>query len=131
MVRRGISMKVVFGEIFYQYFRNFPKSDQQKIAKFVDDVETYGLDGLQGRNKASDSVPTDAPNWSKKVAYAQKYHLWHYHIGIPQYETANDGEQVSEYILHYQRFDDEIRLVSMSYHPPFELPEQNLLIETH
>lgn len=67
MVRRGISMKVVFGEIFYQYFRNFPKSDQQKIAKFVDDVETYGLDGLQGRNKASDSVQPMTPIGQKKL----------------------------------------------------------------
>lgn len=117
-------MKVVFGETFYQHFKNFPKSDQIKIMQFVDNVETYGLENLTGRNKSSDNVPTDDPNWLTKVRYAQQYKLWHYHIGIPNYETATNGEQVSEYILHYQRFDNEIRLVSMSYHPPFELPTE-------
>ncbi|STZ09176.1 Uncharacterised protein [Moraxella caprae] len=34
----------------------------------------------------------------------------------------------SEYILHYQRFDDEIVIVDMSAHPPFELPSIDRLI---
>lgn len=50
-------MKVVFGETFYQHFKNFPKSDQIKIMQFVDNVETYGLENLTGRNKNSDNVP--------------------------------------------------------------------------
>lgn len=33
-----------------------------------------------------------------------------------------------DYMVPYQRFDDEIRLVSMSYHPPFELPSERELI---
>lgn len=100
----------------------FPKSDRIKIAKFIKHVENYGLTNLTGRNKSSAEVPTNDPDWLNKVKYAQKHKLWHYHIGIPKYETATNGEQVSEYILHYQRFDDEVRLVAMSYHPPFELP---------
>lgn len=123
-------MEVTTSNDFKVKFPNFPKADKEKILTFISHVKQHGLDGLQGRNKSSDNVPTDDPNWSKKVAFAQKYQLWHYHIGIPNYAIANNGEQVSEYILHYQRFDNEIRLVAMSYHPPFELPNENLLIES-
>ncbi|MFB2538556.1 MULTISPECIES: hypothetical protein [unclassified Acinetobacter] len=83
---------------------------------------------MTGRNKASHEVPTDDPNWRDKVSYAQKYHLWHYHIGIPHYENSSYGDQVSEYILHYMRLENEIKLVALSYHPPFELPQPNDLI---
>lgn len=121
-------MKVSLSVDFESKAVNFPRADRIKIAEFIQYVEKHGLVGLQGRNKNSDNVPKDDPHWSQKVAYAQKHKLWHYHIGIPHYETANNGEQVSEYILHYQRFDDEIRLVSMSYHPPFELPSEKELI---
>lgn len=115
-------MKVTFGENFTRYYFNFPKSDQAKIREFITHVETYGLTQLKGRNKSSDNVPTNDPNWTNKVAYAQKHKLWHFHIGIPDYTLSEKGDYVSEYILHYQLFDDEIKLVSMSYHPPFELP---------
>lgn len=121
-------MKVIFSENFYKYYQHFPEKDQIKIREFVNHLENFGFNGLAGRNKSSNNVPTNDPNWLAKVKYAQKYRLWHYHIGIPNYETTSSGEQVSEYILHYQRFDDEIRLVAMSYHPPFELPNEQLLL---
>lgn len=117
-------MEVTTSNDFKIKFPNFPKSDKEKILAFIIHIKQFGLNGLTGRNKSSDNVPTDDPNWTAKVKYAQKHHLWHYHIGIPDYETATNGEQVSEYILHYQRFENEIRLVSMSYHPPFELPTE-------
>lgn len=120
-------MKVIFTPQFKEWLKNYPTTDQIKIGQFVEHVKKFGLNNLQGRNKNSDNVPKDDPNWSKKVAYAQQYKLWHYHIGIPDYETATNGEKVSEYILHYQRFDDEIVIVDMTYHPPFTLPEESLL----
>lgn len=120
-------MKVTFGQIFVRHLVNFPKSDQLKINAFVEHVKAHGLTNLHGRNKNSDNVPTDDPNWLTKVRYAQAHKLWHYHIGMPSYETATNGEQVSEYILHYQRFDDEICIVAMTSHPPFELPATEYL----
>lgn len=45
-------------------------------------VRDFGLHDLVGRNKSSDNVPTDDPNWTAKVKYAQEHNLWHYHIGI-------------------------------------------------
>lgn len=115
-------MKVNFSRSFAQKLVHFPNADQKKIFDFIEYVELYGFDGLTGRNKSSDHVPKDDPHWSIKVSYAQQHRLWHYHIGIPNYALASNGEQVSEYILHYMRFEDSIKLVSLSYHPPFELP---------
>ena len=120
-------MKVTLATLFAKRFLNFPKQDQEKIRTFIEHVENYGLADLQGRNKSSDNVPTDNLNYLAKVNYAQQHKLWHYHIGIPDYETASNGEQVSEYILYYQYFDDEIKIVAMSYHPPFELPTEDEL----
>lgn len=83
---------------------------------------------MEGCNNSSDNVPKDDPQWIIKVSYAQKHHLWHYHIGIPYYEISQKGDKVSEYILHYIKGNGFIKLVSMSYHPPFELPNPNALI---
>jgi len=65
-------MEVKYGEIFSLNLSNFPKSDRFKIAEFVFHVQENGLINLQGRNKSSDNVPTDDPNWRTKVLYAQK-----------------------------------------------------------
>ena len=121
----GERIIVSYSEDFQKKLKHFPKTDQLKIRRFVEHIEQFGFEGLQGRNKSSDNVPIDNPNWQQRVIYAQKYKLWHYHIGIPYYEIANNGEQVSEYILHYIRDDNHIKLVALSYHPPFELPTEN------
>lgn len=120
-------MNVIYGEKFRIHLKNYPKADLLKIKSFVKHIKQFGFEGLQGRNKSSDNVPKDDPNWSQKVAYAQKHKLWHYHIGIPKYSTATNGEQVSEYVLHYILQDDYIVLVDLSAHPPFELPSEDYL----
>ncbi|MFB2538231.1 MULTISPECIES: hypothetical protein [unclassified Acinetobacter] len=121
-------MHVSTSNDFKHKFPNYPKADKEKILAFINHVKQHCLDGLQGRNKASDNVPFDHPNWSERVAFAQKYHLWHYHIGIPNYTTASNGEQVSQYILHYMRLENEIRIIALSDHPPFALPTEKELV---
>lgn len=120
-------MIVTLSNDFEKKIVNFPKDDRLKIAEFIQHVEQYDLNNLKGRNKSSDNVPHHHPNWSERVAYAQKHKLWHYHIGIPNYEITQNGECVSEYILHHIREEDEIKLVALSYHPPFELPSEQYL----
>ena len=115
-------MNVLYGEKFRQHLKNFPKSDQLKIKAFVEYVEEFGFDGLQGRNKSSDDVPKVHPNWQKIVAYAQEHQLWHYHIGIPSHMLSDKGDMTSEYVLHYTKGDDFIKLVDLSAHPPLQLP---------
>lgn len=96
--------------------------DRIKIAQFIHHVEQHGLKGLQGRNKSS--VPDNVHTKKERInyTYAQKHCLWHYHIGIPCY-VGEHGDMTSEYILHYQRFDENIVIVDLSTHPPFVLPD--------
>lgn len=42
-------------------------------------------------------------------------------VKIPKY-IGEHGDMTSEYVLHYQRFDEEIVLVDLAIHPPFRLP---------
>lgn len=114
-------MQVDFSPKFLKALDALDEHSQDAVADFVNHVEVYGFKGLVGRNKSS-----AAPNPSTKreradFAYAQKHCLWHYHIGIPSY-VGEHGDMTSQYILHYQRFDEHIVLVALTAHPPFVLP---------
>lgn len=120
-------MNIDFSDDFKARMPTFDDNIRQAVLIFVAHVKQHGLRGLQGRNKSS--APTN-PHTKKERAnfnHAQKYCLWHYHIGIPNY-TGDDGDMTSECILHYQRFDDGIVIVDISTHPPFELPSLDKLI---
>ena len=111
------------------HYKQFPESDRKKIMMFIKHITTYGFNGLPGKNKPSDEVNKDAPNWLEKVQYAQLHNLWHYHIGIPEYEDESlpYGRQTSEYVIHYIKGNGFIRIVDMSAHPPFKLPSLDYL----
>lgn len=121
------ALNVLYGEKFRKHLKNFPKNDQLKIRQFVEHIEQFGFDGLTGRNKSSDNVPKDNPNWAKIVAYAQAHQLWHYHIGIPTYTLSDSGDFTSEYVLHYVKGNDFIKIVDLSAHPPLQLPTADYL----
>lgn len=116
-------MKVVveFGEWFGKSWKRFPQDDQEKIKKFIFNVERGNI--LEGVNKSSDDVPKDDPEFRKKVRYARYTRLWHYHIGVPEYYDENkpNGYKTSSFLLHYQKCDGRIKIVDYSKHPPFEL----------
>jgi len=121
-------MEVLLSKQFKTELKNFPKADQEKIASFILHVQRQGMKNLPGKNKPSHDVPHDDPQWLDKVSYAQQHNLWHYHIGIPQYDTScQHGEQTSEYILHYIKGDGFIKIVDFSAHPPFKLPAETYL----
>lgn len=94
---------------------------QQAVAKFVAHVEQNGLKGLAGRNKSSVPINPHSKKERDNAKIARKHCLWHYHIGVPYY-VGEHGDMTSEYILHYQRFNDKIVIVDMTSHPPFTLP---------
>lgn len=121
------NLEVTFGQLFSQYYVNFPVADKKKIFAFAEHVRQHGFTGLKGRNKSSADVPRNNPNWLAKVQYARQHNLWHYHIGIPNYEESEKGDMVSEYILHYVKGENEIKIVDMSSHPPFVLPSEDYL----
>ena len=116
-------MEVTLGELFSKELMNFPQSDRLLIHKFIWHIQHFGFTNLEGRNKSSNNVHKDDPYFAQKVKYAQEHHLWHYHIGILAFDLSKPfGDRTSEYILHYQRFNDRIKIVDYSAHPPFNLP---------
>ncbi|MCK8044670.1 hypothetical protein MSG37_07220 [Shewanella sp. 1CM18E] len=102
--------------------------DAIKVVTFISEYLANGWDGsLNGKNIHSENVPTDDPNWLKKVEYAQKHDLYHYHIGIPYYEISDDYS-TSEYVIHYKKIDNyHIKLVDLDYHNPMTLPKERYL----
>ncbi len=117
-------MNVAFGKEFLRELRNYPNQDRYVILKFAKQVSEEGFQSTPGKNKYSDDIDTDDPNFLKKVDYVKKHCLWHYHIGIKKYDRSKPfGEWTSEYVLHYCRLGaDAIKIVDYSAHPPFRLP---------
>lgn len=103
------------GVLFAKEVLNFPDDDRKKIKAFIDHVKAYGLNGLEGRNKSSDNVPTDDRDFVNKVQVALQLKLWHYHIGIDAYDMSKPfGDRTSEYVLHYMNelIPGEIKCIS-------------------
>lgn len=121
-------INVVLGERFAKEFSNFPETDKRLINRFIFHLQNNGFNGLEGINKRSDDVRKDDPLFAQKVQYAQTHHLWHYHIGIPEYNLNKPfGKRTSEYVLHYQLLGSTVRIVDYSSHPPFKLPNIDYL----
>lgn len=119
-------MDVYFSKRFKKFFiEKLSETDQKIIFDFKVHVEKYGLVGLKGRNKKSDHPNPKTSDVQKESEYAYAHKLWHYHIGIPKYETGNGfGQYTSKFVLHYQRFEQAINIVKMDHHSPFALPQQ-------
>ena len=128
--QKNSGYSVGFGQIFIDRFDKFPLKDKDKINDFVFHVEEHGFVGLAGRNKSSDNVPKDDPDFLSKVKYAKEYRLWHYHVGIPVYDKAKGfGNYTSEYVLHYRLLENNIVIVDMDFHPPLNLPSEKYFKE--
>lgn len=119
-------MKVIFANWLATNFLEFDAELQTKIAEFAIYVEQYGLKNLAGRNKSSAELTDTTKKGIQRAKYAQKHCLWHYHIGIPEY-VGEHGDMTSQMILHYMRYNEFIVLVDVTEHPPFTLPNIELL----
>jgi len=123
---KGLTVK--FGQVFINRFNNYPIPDQKKIADFAYHINISGFSGLPGRNKSSDDVDTNDHLFIEKVKFAKENNLYHYHIGIPEYDTTNQiGDWTSEYILHYRFLDNVVLIADLDNHPPFTLPDIKFL----
>jgi hypothetical protein len=129
---------------FDQKLKGFGKQERKAIfthfvTTFTEDgfsgLNNYYLDGYLVRNKNSDNVDTDCPDFIEQVKYAQKHSLWHFHAGfydysyeIKGYELSQKGDLTSQWVIHYQYFNDNhIKVVDVTPHPPFELPTEDKL----
>lgn len=121
MASRGDGVNVIIPNSFKAKLLTFDVNTRQAVLEFVAHVETHGLRNLKGRNKSSAPINPRTKRQRATFAYAQKHCLWHYHIGIPEY-IGDEGDQTSEYVLHYQRLNDGIVLLGVDSHPPFVLP---------
>lgn len=87
---------------FAQEFQNFPVEHQNKVLDFVERFMQHGLhDFTLYEGKI-------APSWVKddirnpNYYYAKGNHLWHYHIGIPDYIRRHGKYLTSDVVLHFQ-----------------------------
>ncbi|PHM70397.1 hypothetical protein [Xenorhabdus kozodoii] len=123
-------MIVKIGIQFAKEILNYPIEDKKKILAFIKHTQQNGLRELEGRNKSSDDVDKDDPFFPTKVKFAQQHKLWHYHIGVVEYDLSKPfGDRTSEYVLHYinQLVPDELKVVDFSGHPPFKMPLSSYL----
>lgn len=124
-------MNVQLGKQFGKELIHYPDEDKRKIYAFILYVKNNGLTGLEGRNKSSDNVHKDDPQYPTKVTLAIKHKLWHYHVGVAEYDYSKPyGDRTSEYVLHYMNecIPQEIKVVDFSPHPPFRPPSAAYLI---
>lgn len=126
-------------EHFKSKLRNLSKAPKKKIAFFVKTFQEGGfyaiddvtIDGRTVRNKKSDNIPSDDPEFIAKVQFAQKHKLWHFHAGfydldcdIEGYKISPTGDLTSQWVIHYQKFSkSHINVVDVTPHPPFSLPD--------
>lgn len=123
-----------FSDLFAKEFSNFPVDQQDSI---VDFIATYQDEGLSDFSKYEGKI---SPSWhgngsEEDKQYAKDNHLWHYHVGIPDYQQVHNTYKTSDYVLHFQwKFKgNHIALVDLCYHyrsdGSFYIPSEKYLDE--
>ena len=125
----GIPVKIRESFLDSMLHYNFDTDAQSvyKVAVFLTHLENKGFLGLQGRNKKSNNPETSDYNFHQKATFAIQNKLFHYHIGIPEYESSPQGDLTSEYVIHYS-FDELqgfVDVICVDFHPPLQLPYQS------
>ncbi|ULR87386.1 hypothetical protein [Comamonas sp. B21-038] len=97
-----MSYTVKYSIQFLKDFDHFPEDQVLKIAKFASVFQQHGLaDQTKFEGRVSPSwmnLPTNHPDYQ----YTLSRHLWHYHIGIPQYSGMQQWNRTSDWVLHFQ-----------------------------
>lgn len=122
-------LTVKFGKKLILQLKKRERSDADKIFRFANHLKVRGFKGLEGRNKSSDNVHPNDPEFVSKVKKAQQYAWWHYHIGITCYDLSRAyGDRTSEFVVHYsKKAEPEILFGKLDYHPPFMIPDESYL----
>ncbi|MFT4928422.1 MAG: hypothetical protein ACI8WB_004541 [Phenylobacterium sp.] len=123
---------IEFGATFLSYYNDrFSATTVDRVDDFIEHFEHKGLWGWKGKLGPSSKVPEAVSNRAVIVAKAQKYQLWHAHIGDPYFEDTWHGRyQVSDWVLHFQKISpNHIKLLELGYHNPMELPADILINE--
>ncbi|WP_338558098.1 hypothetical protein [Acinetobacter sp. KS-LM10] len=122
-----------FGKQFAIEFKIYPNDQQDKIIDFIEIYTQYGLSDF---SKFPGKI---SPSWKgtpdlKTYTYAKSNHLWHYHLGLPEYIKSRYFEFfTSDWVLHFQWKSPEthIVIVDILFHykadGEFHLPTQKYL----
>lgn len=118
-----MAIKVMYSKSFLDEMKKLSDGELLLIGEFVSSLQKSGFEGLPGRNKPSTGVSKKHVNREKLIQYAIEKLLWHYHVGYAEYDKKRTfGDWTSEYVVHYQNKESEVRFVSYGSHPPFKLP---------
>lgn len=118
--------KAEFSEEFNYFYSNvFSPEKLDLIDDFIDHYEVNGLYGWKGKISASWKVPDYYKDKDQRAKYAQKYNLWHVHIGLPTWKKVpNVPFLTSDHVLHFQKISKyKILLMTVSTHNPMDLPD--------
>ncbi|MDD9177456.1 hypothetical protein [Aliivibrio sp. A6] len=115
--------------------KNLGKGDKKQVFGILSEflaggypaIDSLTYNGVKVRNKPSWDVDKNDPEFLKKVTFAKNNNLWHIHAGFHGgYSVSPKGDLVSQFVMHYQRQDDNIfRFADLTPHPPFSLPSES------
>lgn len=122
---------VGFGLTFNNYYANFPSKTTDLVDDFIEHFEQYGFLGWKGKISPSDRVPLNNPNRQALIAKAEKFNLWHVHIGDPHWQTPFHGKYLtSDWVLHFSKISNyHIVLLELDSHNPLTLPSDKICEE--
>jgi hypothetical protein len=122
---------IAFGLTFNKYYaESYSENTLDLIDDFIDHYEANGFKDWIGKVAQSNRVPENYENRDDLIKKANKYNLWHVHIGDPRWETPAHGKfKTSEWVLHLRRVGKKIVLLELGWHNPMYLPKDKILKE--
>ena len=130
-----MSYEYVFSSKFAEEFAVYPADQQDKILDFIRIFESVGLaDFSLYPGKISHSWAGLEPH-DPNYQYAEANALWHYHVGIPEFQQTHEKYQTSDWVLHFQWPDqgDFVKIVDIyshyDRHGNFYMPPGEFLLE--
>lgn len=127
-----IEYQVAFGKTFnYYYNKIYSETTLDLIDDFIEHYEEHGFTGWKGKVAQSNRVPDSYADQAALIAKANKYKLWHVHIGAPKWIKSRYGQYyTSEWVLHFKRESKyKIVLLDLGWHNPMLLPSDDICEE--
>lgn len=129
---RKIEYEIDFGKTFNLHFaERFPSKTVNLIDDFIEYYEDNGLVGWKGKVSPSNRVPENNPDRYALIAKANRFNLWHAHIGDPKWNSTPHGRYfTSDWVLHFKKINQyKIVLLELGWHNPFLLPSDDICKE--